>query len=109
MSQPLVVVSVRSTNGRLILAASIIAALLVLWFGVRWQLGSMLAEFTPPNDLGVKDLARSAHDLAPNDPFAAWLYANANRDLFVPENVVPSVRSFEDVVRLSPNDYRCWI
>lgn len=109
MSQPLAVVSVRSTNGRLILAASILAALAITWFGVRWQVGSMIAEFTSPNDPGIQELAKSARDLAPGNPFAAWLYASANRDLITPENVDPSVRLFEDVVRLAPNDYRWWI
>ena len=109
MAEPLVVVSIRSTNGRLLLAASIICALIFVWFGVRWQLGSMVAASAPANDPEIKNIANSARGLAPNDPYAMWIYASANSDLISPENVAPSLGRFEDVVRQAPNDYRWWI
>jgi len=109
MSQPLVVVSTHSTNGRLLLAVSIVAALIVVWFGIRWQLGSLIASSAPINDPDVKSFADSARSLSPNDPYTMWLYANANRDLISPENVGPSLQKYEDVVRLAPKDYRWWV
>src|SRR5690349_21315822 len=109
MPEPLVVFSTRSTNGRLILAASIIAALIIAWFGVRWQIGSLIASSAATNDPEVKSVADSARRLSPNDPYTMWLYANISRDLISPENVKPSLQRFENVVRLAPNDYRWWI
>jgi hypothetical protein len=109
MPEPLVVVSTRSTNGRLLIAALLIAALIFAWLGVRWQIGSLIAASASTNDPEIKNIAESARDLAPSDPYAMWLYATANRDLISSENVGPSLTRFEDVVRRSPHDYRWWI
>jgi hypothetical protein len=102
-------IRIRDARGWSLTGAAVLLAFAVAWFGVRWQLGSMLAELTPPNDPTAKYVANAAHDLAPNDPLAAWLKANAEKDLVIPENVEPAIRRFESVVRLAPNDYRWWI
>ena len=109
MSEPLVVVSTQGTNGRLLLTVSIVAALILLWFGVRWQFGSLIASSASINDADVKTFADSARSLSPHDPYTMWLYASANRDLISPENVEPSLWRFEGVVRLAPKDYRWWV
>ena len=109
MSDPLINISTRDIKGRVILAAAVIVALGLAWFGIRWQLGSMLAELTSTSDPKARSVASAARNLSPADPLAAWLGASSNRDLFAAEAIDPSIRRFEDVVRLSPNDYRWWI
>jgi tetratricopeptide (TPR) repeat protein len=89
--------------------AGIFAAIALGGLGVRWQLGSMLAELTSPSDPAAKNISEVARGLAPDDPLAMWLFANAHRDLFKPDSIEPSITGFENVVRSSPNDYRWWI
>jgi cytochrome c-type biogenesis protein CcmH/NrfG len=109
MSQSLTVISSHQAKGRVILAAAFIAAIAVAWFGVRWQLGSMLAELTVPSDPTAKYVAPAAGDLAPRDPTTAWLVARTEKEVSSPESVGSSVGMFENVVRLAPDDYRWWI
>jgi hypothetical protein len=109
MAEPLIVINSRSATGRIILIGALVIALAFVWFGVRWQLGTMLAELTPTNDPNVKNLAAAAHKLSPGDPLAAWLVATSTKNFFSPDRIEPSVQAFENVVRLSPNDYRWWI
>src|SRR6185369_15649332 len=109
MSKPLITISARDTKGLITLAAVVVVALGLSWCGVRWQLGSMMAELTAVNDPNVKSIASTAQDLSPADPLALWLNASSNRDLFRSETIEPSIRGFEEVVRRSPNDYRWWI
>jgi hypothetical protein len=109
MSDPSITLNMAATKGRLVAGLMIILALAFAWFSVRWQLGTMLAELTPPNDPSAKSVANEAHYLAPGDPLAAWLAANSERDRFSQDGIEASVRAFENVVRHSPNDYRWWI
>jgi tetratricopeptide (TPR) repeat protein len=102
-------VSAKSGKGRVLLAAALITAAALAWFGVRWQLGTMLAELNSPSDPGSKHAAELARGLTGNDPLAAWLFASANRDFVSADKIDSSVAAFENVVRLSPNDYRWWI
>ena len=99
----------RSTKGRLVLYGVIFAALVFAWFGVRWQIGSMLGELTSPNQPNAMELARAAVDLAPRDPRARSLVASKLKEDFDPNNIEASVRVLEDAVRLSPYDFRWWI
>jgi tetratricopeptide (TPR) repeat protein len=109
MSEPLTKLQVGETGGRVAATLIIVIALAFSWFSIRWQLGSMIAELTPPNDPSARSIAGAAHNLAPGDPLSAWLIAESGRDLFAAEHIEPSVQAFENVVRLSPNDYRWWI
>jgi hypothetical protein len=80
----------------LLLAATLILAL----YGVRWQLGDMLASLTPPSAADAADVAGLALELAPSDPMASWLRAASDAD---PQ---PNIELYENAVRLSPSDYR---
>lgn len=91
------------------LAAVILVVLLFVWFAVRWQLGDMLGELTGPNQPNAKELAATAVSLAPSDPTAQWLLAAKAKDDISPAGIDRSVGLFEDVVRLSPYDFRWWI
>ena len=109
MSDPASTFSIGESRARIIAGVMILVALVFGWYAIRWQLGTMLSELTPPNDPSVRSIAHAAYSLAPGDPLSAWLVADSGRDLFSPEHVDASVSAFADVVRLSPNDYRWWI
>ncbi|MGD9587751.1 MAG: tetratricopeptide repeat protein [Pyrinomonadaceae bacterium] len=98
-----------SVKGRLAMAAIVAAALVFTWFAVRWQIGNMLGELTSPAQPNSLEVARAAMGLAPGDPLARSLYATKLKEEFSEESIANSVANFEEVVRLSPNDYRWWI
>lgn len=69
----------------------------------------MLAELTPPNQPNAREIAELSAALAPGDPLPRWLVATKEKENFSEENIENALRMFEDVVRLSPYDYRWWI
>lgn len=97
-----------SLKVRILLFAVIAAALILGFFGVRWQLGDMLAELTSPTDPQISQISDLAGSLAPRDPRARWLAATAATTVFSPEAIDSSVGLFGDTVRLSPYDFRWW-
>lgn len=101
--------SLSDVKARIAAGLILVVALAFAWFGIRWQLGSMIAELTPAGDPTAKSVSAAARDLAPGDPLSAWLAAETGKDLFSPEHIEPSVGAFENVIRLSPYDYRWWI
>lgn len=105
------VVFIKSRN-IIVRVGLILAVLLSLWLG--WyafsrEIGNMMAEVTEPNELNAKATAYAALWMAPADPFVNWLLATTENDSFIPEKTEASLRNFENVIRLSPNDYRWWI
>ena len=109
MSLPVTILNSKSAGGRIALIGVVLAALLFAWFAVRWQIGNMLGELTPPSQENAMEVARAAVSLAPRDPLPRWLVAAKLRENFDPDNIEGSVHELEDVVRLSPNDFRWWI
>lgn len=109
MPQPIIILNSQSSKARIILITVLLAALLFGWFGIRWQLGDMLAELTTPGQPNAREIADLAAGLAPGDPLPVWLAATKEKENFSPENIDKALRMFEDVVRLSPYDYRWWI
>ena len=89
----------------------IIAVILVLifgWLAIRWQLGNMLAELASPSDANAKEIARLAVKLAPDDALSNWLLADLTKDS-KSGAASTAEKDFENVVKLSPNDFRWWI
>ncbi len=99
----------KSMTGRLVILGGLIAALSLAWFGVRWQVGSMLAELTLPSQENSLEIANAAAGLAPGDPLPRWLLATKQKEDFTPESIEASIRNFEETVRRSPWDFRWWI
>ena len=91
------------------LIALVIIALAFGWFAVRWQIGNMLAELTSPTDPNVREIAALAHRFSPGDPMTNWLIASSRKNVFTPEAINATAKSFENVARLSPNDFRWWV
>ena len=91
------------------LLAVILVAFIFAWFAVRWELGSLLAELTPPSQPNAEQVVRLARQLAPGDPQGMWLAASVEKENFSPDSLERSVKMFEDLIRISPNDFRWWI
>ncbi len=103
------ILDARRTPVRVGLVVIILLTLVFGWFAVRWQLGNMLAKLTLPTDPGAKDIAALAVQLSPSDPMANWLAAGTRKNVFTPEGVAATAKSYEQIVRLSPNDYVWWV
>jgi len=102
-----------SKEGRSILRSVVgyaVIALLCLfgWFGVRTQIGNMLADLTSPSREDALDVASVAMAMSPRDPRPLWLSAMALKRSFVPEDMDQSVMHLEDAVGLNPNNYGSW-
>ena len=109
MAERSITINAKSFGGRAILLGVAAVVLLFAWFSVRWQLGNMLGNLTPANQQDAREIADTAVGFAPYDPLANWLEANTRQDYYSPEGVERTVRLFEEVVRLSPYDFRWWI
>lgn len=105
MTPDLIVLDSKNRRSRLILIGAIFFAVVFVWFGVRWQLGDVLASLTPPTDPNASVVASLAVSLAPANPRASWLKASAGEDVST-ESTIPAVEGFEQTVRLAPYDYR---
>lgn len=88
---------------------TIVLAFVFAWFAVRWQIGSMLGELTSVTQPDSKEIAAAASNLAPGDPIPLWLLASKEREEFSIESIDRSVKLLEQMVRLSPKDFRSWI
>ncbi len=109
MPEPIKTIELDKKTAAIILAASVIGALIFLWFAVRWQLGNMLAELTRPTQPDAAQVADLAVGLAPGDPLSRWLRAAIEKEEFSEEAIESAVLLFENVIRASPDDYRWWI
>ncbi len=87
---------------------AVVFALIFGWLAIRWQLGNMLAELASPSDANAKELAQFAVKLAPDDALSNWLLADSTRDSKTGSSSTAE-KDFENVVKLSPNDFRWWI
>lgn len=103
------ILDARRAPVRVGLAAAVLLALVFGWFAARWQFGDMLGELTNANDPNAKEIGALAVRLAPGDPRANWLLAGTRKNLFAPDAIIETAKSFETVARLAPNDYRWWI
>ena len=75
--QDLITIQTRQTRARVLLVAVIIFALGLGWFGIRWQIGTMLANLTPVEFHEAPYISEIAMQLAPGDPMTSWLRASA--------------------------------
>ncbi len=109
MNPPIKAFPAKSATGRIAIAAAVLVTLLFCWFAIRWQIGTMFADLTAVNDPNAQAFADIGRSFAPSDPRPLWLAAGKKREDFSPEATEEAVSMMEDVVRLSPMDYRWWI
>lgn len=82
-----------------VIALSLLILLVVLvYFGVRWQLGDMVASLSVPGDPASADVAELAIQLAPADPAGMIVRGSLLGD--------STVSDYQQAVRLAPHDYR---
>ncbi|HEX8566581.1 MAG TPA: hypothetical protein VF648_13125 [Pyrinomonadaceae bacterium] len=105
----LILLDSRSIAARIALAALILLALAAAFFGIRWQIGGMLAETASPTDQNFVQVVRLAVDLAPHNPQVLWAAASAERAGFSSDAAKRAEAALENTIRLSPNDYRYWL
>jgi tetratricopeptide (TPR) repeat protein len=99
----------RSIAVRAGLIVAILLSLWLAWYAFSREIGNMMAEITAPTDQNAKATAYAATWMAPGDPLSNWLLASTENDSFIPEKASATVKNFENLIRLSPNDYRWWI
>ena len=109
MSDETVIVNAKNIWMRLLAVVAAILVVLFGWYAVRLQFSSMLAELTVSTDDNADQIAKIAGDLSPANPSAKWLSASIEKDKFSLDSAENSVKMFEDVIRLSPYDFRFWI
>lgn len=109
MSDETVSINLKKIGTRLLLLPLAILVVLFGWYAVRIQLGSMLGELTVSTDFGAEEKSKIAAQLAPTDPSSKWLAASIEKDKFSLDSAENSVKMFEDVIRLSPYDFRWWL
>ena len=105
MTTDLIVLEPNILRSRLLLIGVVLVMLVLTWFGVRWQLGDMLANLTLPTDENAPAIAALAENLAASDPRTSWLRAETG-DQFPDVSSVSSVEWAEQTVQLAPFDYR---
>lgn len=108
MADDLLIFDSTNTKARIAAAAAALIVCTLIFFAIRWQLGSMVAELNSPTDPEAENAAELAVSLAPSDPLAVWLKTTYASSLAAasPEE---TVKGFENTIRLSPLDYRWWI
>ena len=102
------ILDARQLPVRIGVIAAVILALSFGWMAIRWQLGNMLAELASLSDPNAKEAAQLAVKLAPDDALSNWRLADSTKDS-QPGGSSTAVKNFENVVKLSPNDFRWWI
>lgn len=85
---------------RAVLLLVILFAFFFAWVSIKWQLADMLAMLTQPADPNAAAIAELSAKWAPGDPSAHYLSAASADDPSV------SIQSYEQAVRVAPNDYR---
>ncbi|MBX3292902.1 MAG: carbohydrate binding domain-containing protein [Acidobacteria bacterium] len=91
-------IDAKNTASRTFLIAMVIGCVLCAWFGIRWQIGTMLAERTSPADDNAAEIAGTAIRFAP-------LYSGGHKLLgSVMFEPAESLASYIDAARLSPFD-----
>lgn len=98
----------KSTRNWIASVSLIVVVSLFCWFGVRTQLGNMLAELTSPSRDDAGEVADVAISMVPNDPKPRWLSAMSLKRSFAAADVDMSVQRLEEAVRRNPNSYRSW-
>lgn len=94
---------------RVMIAASVVVALVFAVSAVRMQIGNMLADLASASQPDAEEIAEAAINFSPDDPTANWFKATVEKSVFSPNRLENSTRYYERTVRLAPYDYRWWL
>lgn len=93
---------------RIVSAASVLVGVILLWFGVRWQIGGMFAEVTSSNDPEAAAIAESAIRLAPKNARGYWLSGAILKSAFDDASFEAAISRYEYAARVAPNHFVSW-
>lgn len=113
MADQVALINVRPIVARVPLLLLALLALYCAWFGVRWGIGSTMAETAPASyakdPSAAFESAEAAARLAPHDPFTHLMLARLNQISFEPAGVPRALKEYEQALALAPNDYMIWM
>lgn len=113
MQEQTAFINVRPVFARVPLALLGLLALYCGWVGVRWGIGSTMAEAAPASyakdPTAAFESAEAATRLAPRDPFTHLMLARLNQVSFEPESVPRALSEYERAAELAPNDFLIWM
>lgn len=92
----------------IVAAVVMVAGILIVWFGVRWQLGDMFPEVTSESDRQAAEIAETAIGFAPSNPRGYWLSGAILKSAFDELSVEKAIERFETAARVAPNRYTSW-
>ena len=104
MKDQIKTIEFRRVWARVLLFVPLALILVGVWYGVRWCIGSTMAEWLP--DMNA---AQAAVRLTPDDPQGHFRIARLREQSFLPEELPEAAREYEEAARLSPNDYRLFM
>jgi len=93
---------------KVMMTITVLLALTLAWFVVRWYLGNTIAEYLNSEQPQL-DTARMAVAWAPSDPLPHWRLAKLIQSNLPSDQIPLAVAEYEKAVSLAPNDYRFWM
>src|SRR5918912_3904819 len=106
-------INVRPLWARVPLLAQAAVALWAAWQGVRWGIGSTMAEAAPvsfaSDPAAAFESAEAAVRLAPKDPSTHLMLARLDQASLDPQAVPRALREYGEAAALAPNDYLGWM
>jgi Flp pilus assembly protein TadD len=106
-------INVRPLWARVPLLALAAVALWAAWQGVRWGIGSTMAEAAPvsfaSDPAAAFESAEAAVRLAPKDPSTHLMLARLDQASLDPQAVPRALREYGEAAALAPNDYLVWM
>ena len=104
MKDQIKTIELRAVWARVLLFVPLALVAVGVWYGVRWCIGSTMAEWSPEINA-----AQAAVRLTPDDPQGHLMIARLREKSFLPEELPEAAREYEEAARLSPNDYRLFM
>lgn len=100
----------RSAIGISLIAGTVVVSLLLAWFAVKWQLGTLIVEMTDPSTETAAAAADAAASFSPNDPEVQALLGSATQDIPAADGEhADPLEYFRRAAELSPFDNRKWL
>lgn len=101
-------ITTKNISAKAALVVAVLLAVAFVWFTVRWQIGSMFADLTRPNEPGAEIVAETAIGMAPLNARGYWLAGNIKRGFFDQQSIDASINYFRQATIAAPYSYRSW-
>lgn len=94
---------------KILTASGLAVILLAVVFGVRSQLGNVIAEGVVPGEPETKSLALSAEGVSPYDPKTLWLASVSRNEELDRKSFLNLSNELIGTILRSPHDFRWWM